>query len=81
MSLVSPTTAPAAWAAGTLGCFICTASMPATCPCTARRETTHPEFGTVMRMLKEEVPLRIAAEGDKFYSELLGPMHYDEPPL
>jgi hypothetical protein len=34
-----------------------------------------------MRMLKEEVPLRIAAEGDKFYSELLGPMHYDEPPL
>jgi hypothetical protein len=34
-----------------------------------------------MRMLKEEVPIKIAAEGDSFYSPLLGPMHYDEPPL
>lgn len=42
---------------------------------------THPEFGTVMRMLKEEVPLKVATDADAFYSGKLGPMHYDEPPL
>ncbi|KAI3426472.1 hypothetical protein D9Q98_008839 [Chlorella vulgaris] len=45
------------------------------------REVTHPEFGTVMRMLKEEVPLKVATDADAFYSGKLGPMHYDEPPL
>ena len=44
-------------------------------PC---RETQHPEFGTVMRMLKVEVPVKIAVEGDTTYSGLLGPMHYDD---
>lgn len=52
-------------------------SLPGMCG----RETTHPEFGTVMRMLKEEVTVKIATQEDTFYSGLLGPMHYDEPPL
>jgi hypothetical protein len=34
-----------------------------------------------MRMLKEEVPLKVATDADTFYSGKLGPMHYDEPPL
>jgi len=38
-------------------------------------KVTHPDFGTVMRMLKTEVPMRIAAEGDKTWSGMLGPLH------
>lgn len=40
-----------------------------------RREVTHPEYGTVMRMLKVEVPVKITVEGDTTYSGLLGPLH------
>lgn len=40
-----------------------------------RRKVTHPEFGTEMRMLLQEVPVRIAVEGDKTWSGLLGPLH------
>lgn len=40
-------------------------------------ETVHPEFGTVMRMLKQEVSLRLAVEGDRTYSGLLGPLPRD----
>lgn len=40
-----------------------------------RREVTHPEYGTVMRMLKVEVPVKVTVEGDRTYSGLLGPLH------
>lgn len=45
---------------------------PRACP--PCRQVTHPEYGTAMRMLLQEVPLRIAAEGDKTWSGLLGPL-------
>ena len=57
------------------------AALPRPAPCRTLmlcRETKHPEFGTVMRMLKVEVPVKIAVEGDTTYSGLLGPMHYDD---
>ncbi|PRW45096.1 peptidyl-prolyl cis- cyclophilin type [Chlorella sorokiniana] len=38
------------------------------------KTVTHPEYGTEMRMLLQEVPVRIAAEGDKTWSGLLGPL-------
>lgn len=43
-------------------------------PSARRRKVTHPEFGTEMRMLLQEVPVRIAVEGDKTWSGLLGPL-------
>lgn len=39
------------------------------------KEVTHPEYGTVMRMLKVEVPVKVTVEGDRTYSGLLGPLH------
>lgn len=52
---------------------------PLPSPCRAHpSETKHPEFGTAMRMLKQEVPLRLAAEGDATYSGLLGPLPRDD---
>ncbi|KAL4448137.1 hypothetical protein ABPG75_005356 [Micractinium tetrahymenae] len=39
------------------------------------KEVTHPEYGTVMRMMKVEVPVKAAVEGDTTYSGLLGPLH------
>lgn len=36
---------------------------------------THPEHGTVLRILKIEVPWRIATEGDRMFPGMLGPLH------
>ena len=53
----------------------CLPTRPPSClPANSRREDTHPEFGTKMRMLKQEVPIRIAVAGDTTYSGLLGPL-------
>lgn len=65
---------PARPARRSASCPASTRTTPAAASCS---ETTHPEFGTVMRMLKQEVTVRAAVEGDTTYSGLLGPMHYD----
>lgn len=60
-------------------CLLPTVRPRARPPSSARlSETKHPEFGTAMRMLKKEVPLRLAVEGDTAFSGRLGPLPRDD---
>eukprot|EP00887_Chlorella_sp_A99_P003456 scaffold7.g3456.t1 len=38
------------------------------------KKFTHPEHGTVMRLLLNEVPFRISVKGDKTYTDAIGPL-------